>query len=43
MTKYDVVKNRQKTGISQKGCVDFKKHFQSPFEDVNTDFSVVME
>ena len=46
LTKYDVVKNRQKTGISQKGCmiiVHFKKHFQSPFEDVNTDFSVAME
>merc|ERR1719510_1475706 len=23
--------------------VHFKKHFQSPFEDVNTDFSVAME
>ena len=23
--------------------VDFKKHFQSPFEEMNTDFSVVME
>ena len=23
--------------------IDFKKHFQSPFEEVNNDFSVVME
>ena len=23
--------------------VDFKRHFQSPFEEMNTDFSVVME
>ena len=23
--------------------IDFKKHFQSPFEEVNNDFSVVMQ
>ena len=35
------IRRRQKIGISQI-IVEFKRHFQSPFEEMNTDFSVVM-
>ena len=36
------IRRRQKIGISQI-IVEFKRHFQSPFEEMNTDFSVAVE
>ena len=43
---FDKIRHSQKSsknGNFTERLQDFKKHFQSPFADVNTDFPVVME